>query len=340
MIRVRVSFFFKFFMKKMFVQQLWFYFLLVFLFHIFSCGNTSGSPVLGVVTLQKDEGALLSYWLEYHSKIVDIHNMIILDNFSEAPETLQILDAWAAKGLHVLFYQGPYTQKGELTSQAYQQILPHVDVIIPLDVDELLFAYDGEQPIVSKSKILSSLNEFWTQQNYSCLGLQQFYLSAVMQVNQTLETTDHFTKNVYEMKMAKKIGKARKIQLFDHGNHNAFFRCQKIGQQNCRENCTTGYGHLGLLHYHSVGPEYVVHRAIKEAISFGYLPSNFTLENAKANIAIIEKACTVIHPRGNHKLRELLRYVQTGPTALLTSTKHKFYSVDTLPEMIRRIEST
>jgi hypothetical protein len=324
----------------MFVPQSVFYFLLVFLFHRFSCGKTSVTPVLGIVALQKDEGALLSYWLKYHSKIVDIHNMIILDNYSEAPETLKILNAWAAKGLHVLYHQGPYTQKGELTSQAYHQFLPHVDVIIPLDVDELLFAYHGEQPVVSKSKILSSLNEFWTQQNYSCLGLQQFYLSAVMRVTQTLETTHHFTKNVYDMKMAKKIGKAREIEVFDHGNHNAFFRCED-GFQNCTaQNCTTGYGHLGLLHYHSVGPEYVVRRAIKEAISFGYLPANFTLENAKANKAILEKACSVTHPRGNRKLRELLRYVRTGPTALLTSTKQKFYSIDTLPKMIRKIEST
>jgi hypothetical protein len=320
-------------------SQFLLYNILAALFLIVSFCNISADPVLGIVALQKDEDSL-SLWLEYHSKIVDVRNMIVLDNSSEDPRTIKILNTWTTKGLHVLYNQGPYEKKGELTSRTIS-LLAHVDIIIPLDLDEFLFAYDGEQPILSKHKILSTLNDFWNQQNYSCLGLQQFYSSAIMRANQTLETTEHFTKNVYDLKIAKKIGKTKEIVAFDHGNHNAFAKCPKPGHGTCKQNCTAGYGNLGLLHFHWVNPESVARRAVTVSIGRGFFPDNFTLEQAMANHELVFPMFNrsgVL--QGGHKLRELWRYIKTGPTAFLAPTKQKFIVLDPLPEMIRKIEST
>jgi hypothetical protein len=203
-----------------------FYFFCLFLevlYHTTSCHSVSDAPsyshpIVGIVALQRDEGALLYYWLEYHSKIVKLENMIVLDNNSEAPDTLTILKSWATKGLKVMYSQGPYTKKGELTSQAFREILPHIDIIVPLDVDEFLFAFDGDQPIISKRKISSTLNEFWNQPNYSCLSLQQYYPNANLYGNESLETIDHFESDIYRLQFAKKIGKTRDGVHFDHGN--------------------------------------------------------------------------------------------------------------------------
>jgi hypothetical protein len=317
------------------------YFIAV-LFYTSSCQNITANPVLGIVVLQKDEGALLSYWLEYHSRIVPLTNILVLDNYSEAPETIELLKSWATKGLHVLFGQGPYTKKGELTSQAYHRILRDVDVIIPLDMDELLFAYDGEKPVISKRKILSTLNEFWTQQNYSCLALQQYYVTAALSLNDTVETVGNFTSSVYDLGMAKKLGKAREIVQFDHGNHHVFFKCPNIRANNCQQNCSTGLGHLGLLHYH-VSPEFVARRAVLDCVSFGYLPRGFTLEKAMANIEMVDKAYHKAKSRtvrGGHKLEQLWRYIHTGPAAFLPRSDRKLFEVGTLPEIIRKIESS
>jgi hypothetical protein len=315
---------------------------LTVLLYLFSSHCTSVDPVIGIVALQKDEVALLSYWLEYHSKIVKLENIVVLDNHSEARGTRQILHAWAAKGLHVLFHQGPYTKKGELTSQAFHLILPHVDVIIPLDLDEFLFAFNGDQPIVSKTKILSTLNQFWAQQKSSCMGLQQYYSNAIIRTNQTLETIDRVVFVMFEMNDAKKIAKARDAVQFDHGNHHVLLKRHK-GFWGYPENCTTGNGSLGLLHYHFSNPETVARRAVMDAVEFGNLPAGFTLEKAKANKEIVENANHTFHALpGGHKLGEILRYIKNDPNSriFLTHPGERMYVIDTLPEIISKIGST
>jgi hypothetical protein len=325
-----------------------FYFLCFFfvevLYNTTSYHSVSGTaanysqPIIGIVALQRDEEALLTYWLEYHSKIVDLKNLLVLDNHSEDPKTLKILHSWAEKGLRVLFHQGPYTKKGELTAQAYHHILPHVDVIVPLDVDEFLFAYDGDQPIISKTKILSTLTDFWNQQNYSCLSLQNYYPNANLYGNENLETVDHFVIDIYELRDGKKVGKARDVVHYDHGNHAALFRCRN-GHGLCIFDCATGLGNLGLLHYHFVNPEYVARRAIKDSVSFGYLPAGFTLEKAFAHKEMIQELANQSIP-GHHKLEELWKYVSHGPQSVLKSIDQALVIVDRLPEIVRKISTT
>jgi hypothetical protein len=324
------------------------FYLFWFLFEVYlrttSCHYISGTvanysePVLGIVTFQKDEEALLYYWLEYHSKIVKLQNIIILDNYSEDPKTLEILNSWVAKGLRVLFYQGPYTLKGMLTSQAFHQILPHVDVIVPLDVDEFLFAFDGNRPVISKRKILSTLNDFWNQKNYSCLGLQQYYHNANLHGNETLVNVDHFENEVLPLWYAKKIGKAREVVKYDQGNHYAYFPCPHGRSDDCQRTCISGMGHLGLLHYHYINPEYVARRAIAVSISRSYLPAGFTLEKAFANKEMIEQLANKTSP-GHHKLKELWAYISEGPKAVLKTINGTF-NVAPLPEIVRKIESS
>jgi hypothetical protein len=315
---------------------------LAVLLYLFSSHCTSVDPVIGIVALQKDEVELLSYWLEYHSKIVNLENILILDNYSEVRGTKQILKSWIKKGLHVLFHQGPYNIKGELTSKAFQQILPHVDVIIPLDLDEFIFAFNGDQPVVSKTKILLTLNQFWAQQESSCMGLQQYYSNAIIRTNQTMETIDRLVYDVYQINDAKKIAKARDVVQFDHGNHHVMLK-RHNGFWGYPENCTTGYGSLGLLHYHWSNPEHVVRRAIMDAVAFGNLPEGFTLEKAKANKEIVENANNTFHALpGGHKLGEILKYIRSDPNSpiFLTPSHHRVYVLDTLSEIISKIGST
>jgi hypothetical protein len=319
------------------------WFFLQVLYRTTSCHNVSGAPsythpIVGIVALQRDEGVLLTYWLEYHSKIVKLENILVLDNHSEAPETLNILESWATKGLKVMYYQGPYVKKGELTSQAFREILPQIDIIVPLDVDEFLFAFDGRQPIISKRKILSTLNDFWNQPNSSCLSLRQIYPNANLHGNETLETVDRFENEVLPLWFAKKIGKTKDGVHFDHGNHYAYFPCRSSHHHNCVRNCTSGYGQLGLLHYHYVNPEFVARRAIKDSVSFGYLPAGFTLEKAFAHKEMIQELANKSFD-GHHKVKELWAYISKGPMSVLKPLNETF-KVATLPEIVRKIESS
>jgi hypothetical protein len=298
--------------------------------------NSVQDPVLGIVGMQKNEKELLPYWLEYHSKIVDVNNIVILDSYSDDQETLKLLQDWKAKGLTVLYNQGPYKDKGTLTAQAFK-ILPKVDIAIPLDIDEFMISFHHDQPFISRRKILNSLKYFWYT-NYSCLSLQQYYPNANIFLNDTLETISRFHKGLYNLVNSKKIAKTKDLAKFDHGNHQAKFYLNNPKRPTATTNrkCLSGLYTLGLLHYHYINPKSLALRAIHDLIGFGKLPQNFTLEEAmqkKDFVAEISRE----NRDGGHKAKELLQYITQGPVSLLHAANGDYAIAPVLPEMVKLI---
>jgi hypothetical protein len=302
-------------------------------------------PVLGIVALQKDESLMLPSWLEYHSRIVPLENILVLDNFSEDPETLNILKAWKKKGLRVLYNQGPFAIKGSIISRAYHNVMPHVDIIIPLDADEFVVAFDGEQPVISKKKIYSYLSEFWNHSKYPCLALQQYYSNAAMRATDTLETIEYFQKVFYPRHDAKKIGRARDISKFDQRNREVFFpSCLDETNVTCHlpHACAASFGHVGLLHYHWVNPEVLARRAVRISIARGFFPPGYTLEKAKASKEMIKNMTQVhtdLNTPGFLELQDVWNYVSLGPTAGLPKTTLGMIKLETIPQFLKLLDN-
>ena len=214
--------------------------------------NENNNVSFGIVTFINNEHDILPGWLRYHSSFTPLQNIVILDNNSTEP-TIDTLRAWEKKGIRVLYEQGPYSEKGTLTIKAIKEYLAHVDVIIPLDADEILTAFDGQELIFKKSFMLERLKEF-SESNHSCWALQQYFPSKVYSSNETLENIQYFNRTEYSVHNAKKIVKNQDLVGLDHGSHHPTIRGRKP--------CESVLGKLGLLHYHNRNPKLTVLRAL------------------------------------------------------------------------------
>eukprot|EP01031_Cornospumella_fuschlensis_P034336 gene34336-41564_t len=94
-----------------------------------------GLPKLVVACMLKDEDDIVDYWIDYHASIFGADNILLLDNFSKSPVTKKILLKWQAKGVHVLYEQGPFFDKGTQWVAAARRFRPDSEVFIPLDLD-------------------------------------------------------------------------------------------------------------------------------------------------------------------------------------------------------------
>lgn len=65
------------------------------------------------VTMTKNEGDILNYWLEYHSALFGVRNIVVLDNYSADNTTIGLLRAWKRRGVRVAYKQGPYDAMGD-----------------------------------------------------------------------------------------------------------------------------------------------------------------------------------------------------------------------------------
>ena len=286
------------------------------------------NPQFGIVMMIHDDDDILPYWLRYHSKILSLNNIVVLDNFSGS-KTLQILKEWEDKGLRVLYDQGPYSLKGNLTLTAFRSHLPYVDVAIPLDSDEFLVAFDGSKPIINADAILEKLEEFYYLKA-SCWGLQQYYTSLNFDMNDTISTIRYFHPAIYPLQIAKKIIRMNVLVELDHGSHHP---------RLSRGNCVSAINEFGLLHYHHRSPFLTVQRALNDVIGFGYLPDNVIVQNLSRFQDNLQDL-TSTHPQGEHKIRQLLQFIQFGYSGLLQHVPleltYNLENIETLIENLTR----
>jgi hypothetical protein len=302
--------------------RIYFHLLVLLLIIRVQCNN----PIVGIVSMQKNEADILPYWLEYHSKLFGAENIVILDSFSSG-ETLKILEEWAKKGLKVLYNQGPYAAKGNLTLQAFHDKLSYADIALPLDGDEFLVGFNNSFPVINKTKILSEMKYFW-ESNSPCWGMPQYYNAVNLNTSDSMETIQYFSPKQYTVHAAKKLAKLKFLVYLDHGGHTA---------RVYHGTCTSSLDRVGLLHYHFRNPKVTATRALNDVMGFGWLPSNLTLDTVMPyketlfNLSKIKRA-------GSHKVRELYNYLRKGTGAFKRKYRPQFIKVGNITEFLRLID--
>eukprot|EP01040_Poterioochromonas_malhamensis_P002321 gene2321-2467_t len=286
-------------------------------------------PRVGIVMMIHDEEDLLDYWLHYHSAIVGVENIVILDQRSKSEKTQLILRTWSQeRQLKVLWDQGPYSAKGDLTYSAFQRYLSNIDIALPLDSDEFLVAFNGSTPVFSKSVIVDELRGFWDSKA-ACWGFQQYYPSLQLSLEDSLRSVHYFSPVVYTLKTAKKMIRWENLRALDHGSHTPTLS---------NGSCVTAFNHLGLLHYHFRNPFITVERALNDAQGFGYLPSNVTLETLKDHRPKLDELVKR-GVAGNHKLQQLVKYLDKGlPGLLHTNPVASLLDLFTIDDIVHKVE--
>ncbi len=275
------------------------------------------SAQFATLCVQKNELSLLSFWLAYHVEIFGVKNVGVLDNFSTDNRTLKILDYWSKKGVRVLYNQGPYLDKGELTVKGFRKLFPAVDVAVPLDADEMLSSFRNGVPIPRGSVVREDLETFKASR-FPCMGLKPYFSSTITLANGTVDQSEYFRPLEYSANVCKKMAKMKYLTDLDHGNHHL-----KMNSNFTSINCTyssQSFG-LGILHYSKNGPELQFQKALMDCIGLGILPPTVTAYNLKSFSALLEskrKAVEQHNIAGWHKLKRVIKVYDFG---LQTSTQ-------------------
>ncbi len=258
----------------------------------------------------KDNEDILPFWLEYHSALVGIENIVLLDNYSdESSETPHILRKWIKKGLKVEWDQGPYTIKGQLTHTAFKKHFPKVDIGIPLDIDEIVVGFKDGSPVPTKRAFHEGIEDFW-KSSIGCGALTQYYPTCCNDVSDTVETVDRAIHLVYSTKIGKKMFRIGQVKDIDHGNHH-------ISLKNENE-CVDAPLSLGLLHYHYRNPRLTLEHALTDLRGFGYIDESVTAETAHEYLEFF-KSLIEEQVDGSHKATEVIEYIKHGYKALMHS---------------------
>ncbi|WP_082171878.1 glycosyltransferase family 2 protein [Methylobacterium indicum] len=98
------------------------------------------------VLAQRNEVACLEPWVRYHSYMVGIENIHIIDNASDMPEVVEKIAEYERLGIHVTRIP-PNTDlalRGSYTAQVIQEIEADnsYDFVFPMDCDEFLCVLD------------------------------------------------------------------------------------------------------------------------------------------------------------------------------------------------------
>eukprot|EP01040_Poterioochromonas_malhamensis_P014206 gene14206-15706_t len=292
--------------------------------------NRYPRPKVGIVMMIHDDEDLLPYWLRYHSAIVGVENIVILDQKSKSEKTQITLHTWnEIKKLKVLWNQGPYSAKGNLTYNAFQRYLGDIDIALPLDSDEFLVAFNGSQPVFSRNAIVDELRNFWLNQT-ACWAFQQYYSSLQLSLDDSLKSVHYFHPAIYTVQNAKKMIRWENLKALDHGSHTPTVS---------NGGCVTALNHLGLLHYHFRNPLTTVERALNDVLGFGYLPSNVTVETLKDHRPKLDELMKR-GVDGNHKIQQLLKYLDKGlPGLLHTNPVESLLDLFTIDDIVRKIEA-
>ena len=113
---------------------------------------------LCAIMMQKDEGDLLKAWRTYHSLLLGVSNLYILDNQSHDERTLTELDAAEAAGVHVIRGIAEYRKKGEVVSELICELTDDYDCFFPLDCDEFVGVIKQEAFSSEKDTLIASLH--------------------------------------------------------------------------------------------------------------------------------------------------------------------------------------
>jgi hypothetical protein len=102
-----------------------------------------GLSGMAVAMMQRNEGELLSAWVDYYLSLTDAALVTILDNGSYDPDTLKALDRARELGINVVTKYAEskhFAQKGPLIREALSQFQGQGLFLLPCDCDEFLIS--------------------------------------------------------------------------------------------------------------------------------------------------------------------------------------------------------
>ena len=260
-----------------------------------------------IFSMVKNESDIVKDWVLYHSQLVGIQNIYVLDNMS-TDATFNILTAMKVNCSRV----ADYRMKGEYTTSFLKS--HKNELIIPLDMDEFLVLYDPATKTISTEKISETLARLPVRPVYKMPYIHTHCSKEYVRATFECETGSYgdygnCAKSFFHTKAFH--GKV------DHGNHfysNDYYKSP-----------------FALVHYHQRNLAQITTKTKDNLLGLGY-----DLNNKKE----LERSCAE-HGMGNHHASNWLKMMDGAYTFSLSTgdislapLSNKLKTLSTLPNVV------
>ncbi|KAI8462849.1 MAG: hypothetical protein J3K34DRAFT_446296 [Monoraphidium minutum] len=115
------------------------------------------TPAIRVFTIQHNGRPFLRDWFKYHSTLFGADAVSVIDHNSTDEDVTAYTKYIARTGAIVKHFSGSFSKKHDLLSDMMRE--SDGDILIPLDIDEFIVKFVGDNITTSRDEILSSLNQ-------------------------------------------------------------------------------------------------------------------------------------------------------------------------------------
>lgn len=187
---------------------------------------------VAAVVVQKNEVDCLRPWVMYHGYLLGMENIYILDNNSDNPIVLEMLEYFREIGItiHSVPADRPFEQRGSYTAEFIQSIEKRInyDFIFPMDCDEFLFTWNSQKkPSCNRFDFMNCLA--------SLRGMPQ-----TLMIRSGMENVNKSDKIMHDCTLKKAFFTSNNCLNLDIGFHNGY-------SQKSNETIDTN---IGYLHFH------------------------------------------------------------------------------------------
>ncbi len=167
---------------------------------------------VALLLMIKNEVHLLSAWIDYHHRLFGAENIHIFDNGSDNPNTLEILNRWASRGINVSYdYSSPldFKNKADVYLKKIRELESlGVEFFFPMDCDEFIALETAVGVSIEKSLIFKELENY--KDNRHILRIKLAYDNSPLSPGKYVKSSQKkcfFTANV--------------CKTSDHGFHDS-----------------------------------------------------------------------------------------------------------------------
>lgn len=220
-----------------------------------------------VVCMQKNETDIIELWVDYYLKFIPADNIYILDNLSN-PETLYLLQQIQKKGINVIYGITDFSTKAKQCLAVINEIKgkkSHINLVLPLDMDEFLVAYKNNLPTFKTDDIVNVIHTLPYSERYLYDGWYDSLMFKSNETVKTLETITPINRILTPSVDTKSFFRVSTLVDLDQGFH--------FGEVQSGISYALPV-HLARIHYHHRDAQQNVDRMINICEGYGYITNH------------------------------------------------------------------
>ena len=232
--------------------------------HIYS-RQDAASIIIAAINKNNDD--ILDYWLQYHTYIFGIKNILLLDQ-SRQPEAARVLRKWEARGLKVLWNQLPPTSRRAALYNKTFEVFPNADVLMQMEVHEFITHLNEDKTLAvntSKKDIIKHITKRFKREegDYPCFQFCLAYIAVPTSISADVNSSHLFAPTVKKEYQCKLLS-----------NHMRAISTGKAG--GLGKECMQDDKFLAFRNYYFRSPIRTVKLAVADLVRYNYLPVGTT----------------------------------------------------------------